>query len=643
MFYIGEPPGEWESRDVQERAAQQIMYTLTRSADHFRTLRCDSDDRFDAYINKKLKLRSSNRIRSNVPSGFASEIVDTFHADIMTKIFRTKPLVKWRRRPGRDPLSAVAVEELIQWNYDMMPVWESVDPAVWQVLVYGSGPAKVLWENRTVNVPIPGVSGDSGSPAFEAVLSYRGPVIQSIYFYDVYPDPDKEKIDDRAPICSVHWRDFSELKALEYPNGPYINVDEVREIDILASDEKYQGLMTVLGDRVRQSEQRSKLGFSTDSRLDKAGVMVIEWDGYFRPKADWQDGRGRVHKGSDPIRSILTMANGKIIRSSPSPFASGENPWIWAKMGSIPGQLYGVGLIQKSKPQVHVVDVTMNVALQNLGQTVNRPKVIKESNIESAMTYDEMPGGIIRAKPNARIDDVIHPITQQSLGNDIWRMLEFAKERAQGVPGSSDLKAGRMASGDSTATEINTVFQQASQKFEYAMMWIDNSLILASAKKMYQLNQQFLDPEVVSRLLGATGQYFPKVTVRDLAMNPDFVAMASQKTASSNMMTANLSNGIRIISGVAAPWTIPVLKKLVLELFAEWRLPDLEELAAMMEQMEQEQPMVPEGAEGTEFSGTQGARQPSPTGTGRQDRRMGAPVSQRGLAKALGGILSNQA
>lgn len=223
-------------------------------------------------------------------------------------------------------------------------------------------------------------------------------------------------------------------------------------------------------------------------------------------------------------------------------------------------------------------------------------------------------------------------------------MLEFAKDRAQSVPGSSDLKSGRLPSGDPTATEVNTVFNQASQKFEYAMLWVDNTLIVTSAKKMYQLNQQFLNPEQVSRLLGASGSYFPQVSVQDLAMNPDFIPLASQKTQSTQLMVANLMNGVRVVSGVAAPWTEPVLRRIILELFAEWRFQDLEEFEALMQQAVEQAPPVDENGqpvEGQEFGQT-GMRRAAPAGTGRQDRRTGQPISQRGLAKALSGVLSNQ-
>ena len=642
-FYQGEPPGEWQSRDVRDRAADQILHTLIRSAEHFDPLRQGWDEFFNIYSNKRTNLKQSNRLRSNVPSGLGSEIVDTFHADIMTKLFRTRPLVIQRGREGSDKKASRAVEELVQYNFDMMPAFERVDPAILSAEIFGSGPAKVFWEQRTVNIPVPGQKDPAGGPMFEPALSYRGANISPTFVYDVYPDPNKVHINDRYPIADVSWGDFSDLRKLEKA-GVYSDVDDILSIDEMRKHTRWKNLVTVFGDRYYRSEQRASLGWSGDSRLRPDGVFLIEWEGFFRPEIDWVDAAGRNHKGSEPIRSILVMANGVVIRAEPSPFASGENAWIWAKISNVPGQLYGMGLIQKAKPQIHVTDVALNMALQNLAQTVNRPKIVREDLIHSAMTYDDSPGAVIRAKPNAaNLDQVMREVATQSLGNDVWRMISHSTERAEGVSGANALKMGRLPDSEQTATASNTAFSQASQKFEYAMLWIDHSFILPASNKVYALNQQFLDIEAVKRLLGATGAYFPQVTPQDLAMAPDFIPLASTKTATTQLAISEYQQAIRVISGINAPWVEPVQRKIVMELFAEWRwqnLDELEELMDLRNQQAEQMGMIP----GMEAPGGNGdGRAAAPTGTGRQDRRTGDARSLQGLAKQMGGKLSNQA
>ena len=642
-FYQGEPPGEWQSRDVRDRAADQILYTLLRSAEEFEPLRNNWDDFFNIYSNKRTDLHHPNRQRSNVPSGLGSEIVDTFHADIMTKLFRSRPLVAQRAREGTDKKSARAVENLVQYNFDMMPAFEKLDPVILSAEIFGVGPAKVIWEQRTINRPVPGEKDKAGGPKFEQVLSYRGATISPSFLYDVYPDPNKVHINDRYPISDVSWTDFSDLQKLEKA-GVYSNVDEILTMEEMRKHDRWRHLVTVLGDRYYRSEQREALGWGTDSRLKPDGVFVIEWEGMFRPEVDWVDTGGREHKGSDPVRSILVMANGVVIRAEPSPFSSGDNAWLWAKISSLPGQLYGMGLIQKSKPMIHVTDISLNLALQNLAQTVNRPKIIREDLIHSAMTYDDTAGGVIRAKPNAtNLDMVMREVKTQSLGSDVWRMIGHSTERAQGVSGASALKMGRLPDSEQTATASSQAFSQSSQKFEYAMLWIDNSLIVPASNKIYALNQQFLDPEMVERVLGAESAYWPKVTPKDLAMTPDFIPLASTKTAEIQLLISQYEQGIRQISGIQAPWVEPVLKRLLMELFGEWRWQNLDELEGLMDlrnKQVEEQGQVPGQPPPDEAGGGDG-RAAAPAGTGRQDRSGGDALAMQGLANQMGGKLSN--
>ena len=655
-LYIGEPLEEWRSREVEDRAAQQIIYTITRSADTFQNLRSNFDTFFDSYVNKPVNLRNTNRLRSNVPSGLASEIVDTFHADIMTKIYRSRPLVMIDRRTT-NPDEARASEELLQYNFDMMPLWDPLDSIVLSAEIYGVGAGKLCWEERNVNVPVRGVTGRGRKPQFEAMKAYRGPVLESKFLYDVYPDPNKVLIDDRYPVADISWADFSELERLE-DAGVYHNVGDIPELGDLKTYDKgtYSALLTVFGDRIYQSEQRSKLGFANDSRTQPDGVFVIEWEGFFRPEIDWVGADGREHKGYEPIRSILTMANGVVIRAEPSPFRSGENAWIWARIGRVPGQLYGMGLIQKSKPQVHIVNVALNMALQNLAQTVNRMKVVRPDLIQSTMSLDEQPGGLVELKRGATPDQAIREIVSQPLGMDVYRLIGMGTERAQGVSGASALKMGNVATGDNTATESNLAYTNASQKFQYAMHWIDQTVIIPTARKSHQLNQQFLDQEFVMMILGPDGKYFEtNVSPVQLAANPNFVAMASTKADNVQMAIAQYQSAIRIMTAMQFPWVEPVLKKITMQLFEEWRFPGMEELKQLMEEAQQAALAAPPamGPDGNPLpsaptaipgmsGGAPAGRVAAPAGTGRQDRRVGTPTNMQQLAKSLGGMLGNQ-
>jgi hypothetical protein len=625
-IYQGEPHGDWQETDKLARAKRMIVSTLLMSAEHYRPLKANFDDYFDRYTGQPLKLRQTNRIRSNVPSGMMSEMIDTYRSDLMTKILKKRPLVAAIPLETSDIEIAAVRETLIQFQVDNatpdMGMWPVADQAIFNILVFGLAPIKNVMVARTRNMRV------SGLEDMQATISYRGPIPLARFIHDVFLHPNKVWAEDPYGIVDASFESYDKLLEL---NRRDVYMDSVKDIpdmkdmkhpEFLGGDA--ESILAAFGDLYERSEQRARLGWTDDNRLEQDGVLTLECECMFRHKL-----------GEDPVRSILTMANGVIIGVSETPMPSGGSVWNLSKGNHLPGQAYGISMIEKSKPQAHIAEVTINMVLQNLAQSVNKQKVLRRDLLESATSLDDQPGGVFMAKPNADLSQVMREIQVSPVGQDAFRVIQLAQDLFQGSSGAQDLKTGRVMKGETTATEQNLAFSQASQRFRWVLEWIGSSWILPMVRKWDEYNQVYLDLPFIHRVLGSSAQSFNKVEEQHFMIPVDYVLAGPTRDEDDALRIAQLQNALKIstpylqfIEGMDVP-----IKKSLLHVLSLLNVPDIEQITKVLNPNETT-PLLPPPGQG-------GGMDQS---INRQDRRLGSgdvPTGGSSLAKSLGGILAN--
>jgi len=647
-IYQGEPGDPWHSRGIKERATQTVFWCLSQSASHYERLRRNQSDFFDRYTNQPVKLRKTSRKRSNIPSGRAPEIIDTFVSDLMTTIEKVNPLVSALPNEVTDQNGADIAQRLIQYNFEnftpTMGWWPVVEQAVTGAAIYGSTPNKLMWETRYVKVPRFDKQRLNNVPDFESVPSYRGPVAVSIFIFDHFPHPHKVWADDLYPQVHLSWQSFSDLKALEAPNGPYTDVDKIIELkDMKTSLEEsaIEGLRVAMGDMYERTDQRQRLGWTSDSRLAPDGVLILECECMFRTNVDYTDSRGRLHKGSEPIRTIITLANGIPIRVGPSPLPTGDSIWGNTKINHVQGQFYGQSVLQKVKAQIHVEEVALNMWLQSMGQILNKPKVIRPDLLRGAQSVDDQPGGVILAKPEADVRQVMYEIQTSPVGSEALQLMSYAWGRSEGVSGATDLKQGRLPTGERTATASNIAFSQSSKRFRHALIWFGVTTFSPWAKKMWAYNQTYLDTPYAFRILGEDANEILTLTQAELGMNPDFRFMGPTRDENEGVVVVQLQSMLqRLTPFMMLPWGQNAAKEFIIQIAQRQGIIDLPRFKKMIEY--EGAPSIPldvqaqlaAGQEGGAGGGNQtiGA---APTGAGRQDRRGKNQSGTTGLGRAL--------
>ena len=648
-LYQGEPGDVWHSRDIEVRAQQTVMWTLMKSARHYDRLRRNQREFFDRYTNQPVRLRQTSRKRSNVPSGRAPEIIDTFVSDLMTTIQKVNPVVAALPNEVTDQNSANIAQRLLQYNFDnftpTMGFWPVVEPATLSAAIYGACPNKLMWTIRYIKRPIPESLGQDRMPEFQSVPAYQGPVASDIFIFDHFPHPHKLWADDIYPQVHLSWQSFGDLKALEAA-GVYYNVDKIIELKDMKKaldEEAVEGLNIALGDVYERSDQRQRLGWTNDSRLESDGVMVLECECMFRPEVDYTDTAGRRRKGSEPIRAIITIANGIPIRIGPSPLPTGDSIWGLSKLNHLPGQFYGQSVLQKVKAQIHVEEVALNMWLQSMGQILNKPKVLDPSKLRGSQQVDDQPGGVILTKPNVDARQVLYEMTTSPVGSEALQLMSYAWGRSEGGSGASDLKQGRLPTGERTATASNIAFAQSSKRFRHALIWFGVTTFSPWAKKMWAYNQTYLETPFAFRLLGEDAAHLVQLSDVELAANPDFKFMGPSRDENEPVVVAQLQSTLqRLTPFMDLPWGQNAAKEMIVQIVQRQGIIDLPRFKKMIEY--EGVPALPMSVEAQLGAGEGGQGSPggrnatigaAPTGAGRQDRRGRSTEGTTGLVRAL--------
>ncbi len=614
-LYPGEPVNfeEWRERSsIKERAAAQAMYTLILSGTSFGPLRNLFDSCFRMYTNQRLTLSSPRS--SQIPTGQASEIVDTFVAEFMVKLFKTRPLCSILPRGPEDTGAATSNEKYLQYNDDAMNAFRVWYDLIKTICMYGTGIAKVRWEEKTTRVPV--------AEGYVELVTYRGPVVDPWFLYDFYPDPRSAHIEDHYPKCTVSWRGWDHFvrnadAGVYWPEA----VGDIREFK-----EMPRGVLDVIGDRVFASEQRYELGFTEDTRNEPDGILTIEWEGWFRPRI------------SDlPVKAIITVANGVTVRAEPTAILTQENSLIAPIMDYVPGQLYGTGLIQKSMPQLHTANLMLNMAITKAASSVRGLRAVKPDALYFPTELDNPVGGNLLIKRDFLIDDVVRPIRDDTVRNDIYNLMYFSMDRGRAGTGAEELKSGRVPKGEQTATESSLVFQQIAQRFQLPLMVVENSGVIPAHRKMFYLNRQFLNPDELARVLGPEAAYIPPITREDLSIDPDFVCLASQRESNRDAAIARLNGAIRNLVPLAQidPKYKAMIDMFLLRLFEEERFLDIASIRNILGQA----PPVPtlETGQGGGQGGIAGMPQP-----GRSLNRPPEGTSPMAMIKSMSGGMSNR-
>jgi hypothetical protein len=368
-----------------------------------------------------------------------------------------------------------------------------------QLLMYGTSYFKVYWKvrrkwvwTRTPKRRKHSILGFQMGEVLEwedkkeyKVVEKR-PELDVLDILDVYPDPEARTEKEAAGVFIRSW----------------INIDDLREMGkgqfpIYANTEREDLKPDRSGFMSSRNTRSAVRGTSNPSVVDPKSVEVIEFWGSYDV-----DGDGIKEE------AYVVIANRRILlKASANPFYHQKRPIVRAVLFPIPGEWYGLGLIEPVISNIHELWTLRRQRMDNVNMVINRMwKVNSMADIDldtlvsgpnNIIITDDMNGVEVLDTPN---------ITQTAYQESAALMSEIedatVPRSVQGTPQSG--KLGRTARG------AQMIISQALEKFGSAIKLIEEMGIKRVLRMFHQLNLQFIDNDDVLQDPGLYGSIFEK-------------------------------------------------------------------------------------------------------------------------------------
>ena len=537
------------TEDEERSIVSTILGVKERSETHYASRRNQWLDYFYHYINKK-----RTNTRSTIPVPLAPEHVDTAHASIMTRQFATRPFCSVRPRGLADRDAAPIIEDLLQYQYDQMGIFDIFYVMSKAALIFGFSPARICYERDYDIVPQQG--GDT------RVINYSGPMVYPFDPFDYFPDPSKIAVNDPAPAVVRMYRpyEFLEERADNFPNvfNDVHKIPSKREANI-HSDHL----------NARQARQ-SELGMA----YEDTGRGLIEM---YEADIWWPEKKVNGEYIRRPY--IFTIANGKLIRATRNHYVSQHGNMILGTIDSYLNELGGRGIIEKEHPNIHGANTVLDMILTNLEGAVRRKKIVNRNSVKNEHELLNGYGGVIHADGPPREAMAWEDVMM--VAPDAYNVLGLFTTQSQGAGGSKPVMQGDV--GQSTlATEIIEAKSQAGERFTLYQLVLEATIIKPMTEFMHKINQQFLDLPFVVPILESNISKWPVVDMQTIAANPNFIPEGSSREMNRQVNIAQIEKFLMIVSKI--PGMEAIIPVFIKKLAQEFRWQEADEIGRLAEQ-----------------------------------------------------------
>jgi len=529
----------------EQRIVSHVMGVKSRSETYHQGRRNRWMDYFGHYSNKK-----RSRTKSTIPAPLSSEAVDVTLAEMMTRQFTAKPYCAIRGRFAEDEPMAQVLEDLLQYQFDMMDFFEIYYTIAKNCLIYGNAPYRVIYDRKMIEVP-----GREGEP--EQIIEYEGPRIIAYDPFDYFPAPEKLRPNDYGPSVTLSYKSFEHLTE-KADLGVYQNVHKIQPKRIAGHNVDFDA----------RDERRAAMGMSPES-TEKGLIEVFECDTW------WPAGQDR-HGNMIKKPFVMTVANGQLIRAERNTYIDQEPGMGLARIDFTGNDMLGVGLVEKLHPHQHGANTDLDIILNNLELCVDKMMIVNDKSIRDDSELYNKAGGVIHSK--GPISEALRWFDGTDITPSAYVILNMFQSFAESDTGVKPVKKGVISS--ETATATMGALSQANTRFQLFMMMMDHTVVRYAAKRMHRINQQFLETPSLFRVVGDDVQKWNQVDRSTLAINPDFIPEGATRVANSEMRISQIEKMILLVSKV--PGGIMLIPKLIAKLAREFNWQDAEEMEQIM-------------------------------------------------------------
>lgn len=359
------------------------------------------------------------------------------------------------------------VDYKVKWDW----VWERIPQAKTTVDEFGINKTEITYVNQK---------------SYKVVE--RRPNLTWIDILDVFPQQDHARVEDQYPgICVRRFMDKKEFERLCDGPQPYFTNKE--RVKATGTSNKYQ-----------ESRQFRKVARGEVATVQSTDIELLEW---------WMkydlDGDGIAEECQ------IVIANRQVVvRAVSNPYYHQKRPLIKVSFCKVPGEWYGVGLIEPVLSLINQLTTVRRQRLDNVTLILNRMWKVKSTADVDPTKLVASPNGIILVDDMGDVMPLEIPDVTQSSYQDANQILAdiFAATVPQSLTGSIDDIKG---TGSIGIGAVRANISQALEKFATAAKAIEDEGIKPILTMFYQLDLQYLNTDEIIRAF--YGHLFPDPAV----------------------------------------------------------------------------------------------------------------------------------
>lgn len=388
------------------------------------------------------------------------------------------------------------IKRLLQDQLDQNEFDDTYENFVKQLLLYGTSYFYVDWkvqwdwvwervakETTTVdNFGINHTETEYINQKSYKILERR-PNISFLDVLDVFPQQDHAKVKDQNPgVCIRRFMDKKEFERL--CDGPQPFFGNKEAVMVSGTSNKYQ-----------ESRQFRKAARGENATSGSTDIELLEW--WMRYDLDGD--------GIDEECHVVIANRQVVVRAVSNPYYHQKRPLIKVTFCKVPGEWYGIGLIEPVISLINQLVTIRRQRLDNITLILNRMWKVKSSADIDPTKLVASPNGIVLVDDMTDIEPLeVNDVTQQSNADANQILADiFAATVPQSITGSMDDMKGT----PSNVGAVRANIAQALEKFATAAKAIQNDGIKPMLNIMYQLDLQYLNTDEVIRAF--YGKLFP--------------------------------------------------------------------------------------------------------------------------------------
>lgn len=311
----------------------------------------------------------------------------------------------------------------------------------------------------------------------------RRPNVVFLDVLDVFPQQDHARVEDQNPgICVRKFMDRKTFERMCEGDMPYFGNKE--RVMASGTSNKYQ-----------ESRQFRKSARGENATAQSTDIELLEWWMKYDLDGD----------GIDEECQIIIANRQFVVRAVANPYYHQKRPLIKVCFCKVPGEWYGIGLIEPVISLINQLTMVRRQRLDNVTMILNRMWKVKSSADIDPTKLVATPNGVILVDDMGDVEALAIPDATASSFQDANQILSdiFAATVPQSITGSmDDMKTGSIGIG-----AVRANIAQALEKFATAAKAIEDEGIKPILNMFYSLDLQYLNSDELIRAF--YGKIFP--------------------------------------------------------------------------------------------------------------------------------------